>query len=361
MKTIDNELKNAWIRQLRKDWHLANYTYFQDKMYFPIVKIFDSKRLLGQWDGEKQTLSISSFLIKEYPWEYVREVLYHEMVHQYMETILDNVYHKPHGEVFRELCREREIDSRASGDIKSWVEKKRRDLKVGSGNHKIIDKVHKLFSLAQSTNQYEAELAMKKAHELLLKHNLSSLEVETQRNYIHKQIGEVGRKNTMKSKVCSILLKFFFVELLWTFGYDQRNNKEGSVLEIYGTPENVAIAEYVHDYLQNICGLLWVNYKKEQKIFANKHRRTFILGVLNGFYQKLDSKSVKEKSEGLIWKGDAALKKYFKRVNPKTKNLYTSYSKSCDDVYTSGISVGKKLVIHKGIHGKKNERSKLLK
>jgi hypothetical protein len=278
-----------------------------------------------------------------------------------MEEVLGSFSHDPHGEIFRELCHEREIDSRASGDIKSWVEKKKRDLKLGPGNYKTIDKVHKLFSLAQSSNQYEAELAMKKAHELLLKHNLSLIEIETQRNYIHKQIGDVGRKNAIKSKICSILLKFFFVELLWTFGYDQNKNKEGRILEIYGTPENVSIAEYVHDYLQNICDLLWANYKNEKKILANKHRRTFILGVLNGFYQKLDSKSVKEKSEGLIWNGDAALKKYFKRINPKTKKLYACYSKSCDDVYTSGISIGKKLVIHKGIHDQKKEIPKSIK
>jgi hypothetical protein len=74
----------------------------------------------------------------------------------------------------------------------------------------------------------------------------------------------------------------FFVETIWTFGYDQPKNRSGQVLEIYGTPENIEMAEYIYDYLQNISEFLWAEYKRRGKIKGNKHRRTFIYGLLDG-------------------------------------------------------------------------------
>ena len=148
---------------------------------------------------------------------------------------------------------------------------------MSSENHKILDKVHKLLALAQSPNEHEAQNAMTKAHEFLLKHNLSLLDVQTEWNYIYRQIGEVGRRNPIKSIISAIISKFFFVEAIWTFGYDQHKNRSGQVLEIYGTPENVEMAEYVYDYLRNISELLWTEYKRREKIRWKQASKDFYL------------------------------------------------------------------------------------
>ncbi len=361
MKEIDNILKTAWIRQLKVDWKTANYHYFKDSMRLPNIELSYAEKVLGGWKGcNYRRLSISVSLIANYTWEYVQEVLYHEMVHQYVEEILEIQNGLPHGEAFKQVCQQNGIDHTATGDIQSWLGKRNKTSYGNSENYKILDKIHKLLALAKSSNEYEAQNAMAKAHVFLLKHNLSLLDVETRLNYIYKQIGGVGRRNPSKSIISSIISKFFFVEAIWTFGYDQHKDRSGMVLEIYGTPENVELAEYVYDYLQNISELLWKEYKSREKISGNKHRRTFIYGLLDGFYNKLDSRVVEYQSKKLVWKGDPRLKEFYCRRNPRLVRSSSRYSNSCQDAYNSGKSQGNNLVIHKGIRGKGNGEIKLI-
>lgn len=361
MKDIDNTLKTAWVRQLKADWKTANFHYFKDSMRLPSLELSYTEDVLGTWKGGcYRRLSISIILINNYKWEYVQEVLYHEMAHQYVEEVLGIRDGLPHGEAFKRVCRENSIDPMATGNIQSWVEKRNNTSSVSSENHKILDKVHKLLALAQSPNEHEAQNAMAKAHEFLLKHNLSLLDVQTEWNYIYKQIGEVGRRNPVKSIISSIISKFFFVEAIWTFGYDQHENRSGQVLEIYGTPENVEMAEYIYDYLQNIPEFLWAEYKRREKISGNRHRRTFIYGLLDGFYNKLDSRFIENRSKKLVWMGDPRLKEFYRRRNPRIARSSSRYSRSCQDTYDSGMTQGKNLVIHKGIRGKGNGEVKFL-
>ncbi|MFQ5687045.1 MAG: SprT-like domain-containing protein [Candidatus Scalindua sp.] len=349
---IDRVLKTAWIKQLKADWKTANYHYFKDSMRLPNLELSSTERILGKWKGGyHRRLSISTNLISNYTWEYVQEVLYHEMAHQYVGEVLGIREELPHGEAFKRICLKNGIDSTATGDIQSWVEKRKNNSTISSENHKILDKVHKLLALAQSANEHEAQNAMAKAHEFLLKHNLSLLDVQTKWNYIHKQIGEVGRRNPIKTIISAIITRFFFVEAIWTFGYDQHKDWSGQVLEIYGTPENVEMAEYVYDYLQNISELLWIEHKERKKINGNRHRRSFIYGLLDGFYNKLDGRIIEHKSKKLVWKGDPRLKEFYRRRNPKLVRSSSRYTSSSTDAYNSGITRGRSLVIHKGIHG----------
>lgn len=159
---------------------------------------------------------------------------------------------------------------------------------------------------------------MTKAHELLLRHNLSLSDMQTTGNYIHRQIGEIGRTNPIKSIISAMICKFFFVEAVWTFGYDQQRNRSGKILELYGTPENVEMAEYVYHYLQNISELLWEEHKEQKQINGNRHRRTFIYGVLNGFYRKLDSQARENLIKSLVWTGDPRLKDFFTGETPSS-------------------------------------------
>lgn len=360
MFVIDVEIKNAWIRQLKQDWRNANYCYFKNKMKLPNISLLDSKKVLGKWvGGIKRGLSINGFFISRYPWQYVQEVLYHEMAHQYVEEILGITQDLPHGKEFRKICYDNEFDHHATGDIQDWIKKKKKSV-TGSQEHKMLNKVQKLLALAQSKNLHEAESAMSKAQELLLKHNLKLLEFENKRKYISKQIGEVGRKNPVKSLIGSIISKFFFVEALWAFGYDRHKNKGGRILEIYGIPRNIEMAEYVHDYLHHISEKLWRDYKEQKNICGDRHRRTYIYGLLNGFYQKLGATVVRNETKSLVWIGDSQLKEYFHRKNPRIKRTTSCYSRSCREAYNSGLTSGKRLVIHRGITTRNSGRVYLL-
>lgn len=347
---INDKLKTAWIRQLNEDWKMANSLYFKDSMRPPNFELSYSGIALGRWEGGcRRLLSISIVLINTCAWEYVQEVLYHEMAHQYVEEVLGIREELPHGEAFRRVCQEKGIDPTATGDIQTWMEKRKSRFTVSSENHQILDKVHKLLALAQSPNEYEAQNAMTKAHELLLRHNLSLLHTQATWNYIYKQIGGVGRRDPVKSLISSILCKYFFVETIWTFGYDQHRNRRVRVLEIYGTPENIEMAEYVYHYLQNVSELLWTEYKEKNAISGNRHRRTFIYGLLEGFYHKLEGRVLENTSQKLVWKGDTRLHEFYSQKNPRRIRTYSRYSRTCQNAYNSGVFQGEKLIIHKGV------------
>ncbi len=354
LNVFDDKIKNAWIRQLREDWHTANYNFFKNKMRFPQLTLSASEGVLGHWQGGRlRCISMSIPLIQSAPWEYVQEVLYHEMAHQYVEEVLGILDEAPHGPAFKQLCFEHEIDSGARGEVMEWITGRRNKGLVQSQDHKMMDKVNKLLALAESANIHEAESAMSKAHTLLLKHNLSVLDLKNRSHYIHKQIGEVGRRSPAKSILSAILSKFFFVETIWTFGYDAKRDKRGRVLELYGTAENVEIAEYIHDTLRHISEGLWQNYKRQEAIQGNRHRRSFIYGLLNGFHVQLDRRWVENQSKNLVWKGDPALQAFFRKRNPKRVHTASRYSKSSHSAYRSGVAQGLTLVIHKGIQGKR--------
>ncbi|NUO08616.1 MAG: DUF2786 domain-containing protein [Candidatus Brocadia sp.] len=358
---INDKLKTAWIRQLNEDWKTANFLYFKDSMRPPSFELSHSGVALGRWKGScYRRLSISIILINTYAWEYVQEVLYHEMAHQYVEEVLGIREDLPHGEAFRKVCQEKGIDPTATGDMQIWMEKRKNRFTVSSENHQTLEKVHKLLALAQSPNEHEAQNAMTKAHELLLRHNLSLLDTQTKWNYIYKHVGEIGRRDPAKATIGAILCKYFFVEAIWTFGYDQHRNRRGRVLEIYGTPENVDMAEYVYHYLQNVSELLWMEYKEKNKITENRHRRTFVYGLLEGFYHKLEGRVTKGEPGKLVWKGDPRLKEFYRQRNPRRIRTFSRYSRTCQDVYNSGVSQGKKLIIHKAVREGSNGEAKYL-
>ena len=139
MFVIDREIKNAWIRQLKQDWRNANYCYFKNKMNLPTISLLHSKKILGKWvGGMKRDLSISGFFIARYPWQYVQEVLYHEMAHQYVEEILGITQDLPHGKAFRKICYENAFDHRATGDIHEWIKNKKKSV-ADSQEHTMLN------------------------------------------------------------------------------------------------------------------------------------------------------------------------------------------------------------------------------
>ena len=155
-------------------------------MHLPNLEISSAERTLGTWNGGcHRKLSISVNLIKNYRWEHVQDVLYHEMAHQYIDEVLGIRDDVPHGDAFKRICQENGIDPTATGDMQTWLEQRKNRTTLCPENHKLLEKVHKLLALAESPNEHEAQNAMAKAHELLLRHNLSLLDVHTKWNYIH--------------------------------------------------------------------------------------------------------------------------------------------------------------------------------
>ena len=190
---------------------------------------------------------------------------------------------------------------------------------------RMLLKVKKLLALADSPNENEAQAAMGKAHSLLLKHNVDLVELDRERQFGTRCLGEVkGRWASYEYCLTSILNEFFFVLVFAAQSYDVRRNKPGKVLQIYGSLENLNLAEYVYSYLLGLLDFLWVEYRKENHPRTHRERQRYFAGVLTGFYQKLrgQERELRE-TKALVWKGDQRLKMFFRYHNPKTTSLYS--------------------------------------
>ena len=337
------KLQISWALRLQFDFDVFNYQFLSRKLNKPTFKFFENSSQWGYWKGgETREIGINLQLIFDHPWETVLMVLKHEMAHQYVDEVLGGST-DPHGEKFHKVCYQLGIPFHAACNFPV----NQNDNHVDSS---VLRKIKKMFALAESSNENEARTAMVMANNLLLKHNISKAELENKKDYSHKYVGEVlGRTPVEYNIISSILTEYFFVLTIWTFSYDALADKKGSRLEICGSPENVEISEYVYYFLINQLEYLWQKYKKENKINNQKFRKSFVLGVLKGFKEKLQLDRTDCQERGLIWMGDPELNNYYKQLHPKIKLVSGRGHNLYEEATNDGYSKGKSLNLHLGI------------
>ncbi len=338
-----NVLQTQWARRLQFDFGVFNYQYLSNSLTKPTFKFFENETQWGYWKGEEiREIGINLKLIFDHEWESVLLVLRHEMAHQYVDEVLGGGK-VPHGEEFQKACKKLCVPFHAACKF-SFQEN------ASSVESSILRKIKKMFALAGSSNENEARTAMVMANNLLLKHNISIAEVENKKEYVHKFVGEVlSRTPAEYGMICNILSDYFFVLTIWMFSYDAKTDRKGSRLELSGSPENVEIAEYVYFYLINQTENLWQKYKRENNISSQKFRKSFVLGVIMGFKEKLQLDRAISKEKGLIWLGDPELNNYYHELHPKTRSTVSSGLNVYEGAKSAGFSQGKNLNLHLGI------------
>ena len=338
-----NKLQISWALRLQFDFDVFNFQFLSRKLIKPTFKFFENSTQWGYWKGsDTREIGINLQLIFDHPWEVVLTVLKHEMAHQFVDEIMGGSA-DPHGDDFRKVCFKLSIPYHAACNFPVNQSESRVESSV-------LRKIKKMFALAESSNENEARTAMVMANNLLLKHNISKAEIENDKNYSHKFVGEVlGRTPTEFNIISNILTEYFFVLTIWTFSYDALADKKGSRLEICGSPENVEIGEYVYYFLINQLDFLWQKYKVENKISHQKFKKSFVLGVLRGFKEKLQTDRSDSKERGLVWKGDPELDRFYQQLHPKTKSVSSSGHYLYEEASNDGFSKGKNLNLHLGI------------
>jgi len=340
--TLD-DLQTKWAHRLRFDYNFFNYQYLSNRLSMPTFKFFENETQWGYWKGENiKEIGINLKLIFEQEWEVVLLVLKHEMAHQYVDTVLGGSS-VPHGAEFQAACLKLCIPFHAACNF-SFQENSK------SVESSILRKIKKMFALAESSNENEARTAMVMANNLLLKHNISMADINNKKDYVHKFVGDVLSKTPSEFNIiANILTDYFFVLTIWAFSYDAKNDRKGSRLELSGTPENVEIAEYVYFFLVNQAESLWRKYKIENNINSQKFRKSFVLGVIMGFREKLQQDRNSSKERGLIWLGDPQLNNYYHQLHPKTVSTTSSGLRVYEGVKNDGVSEGKNLKLHLGL------------
>ncbi len=337
------ELEAMLLRRLKYEWVQINWALFGDAMRQPVFELIDSTALLGQWRPGQRTIAISRVAACTRPWVETLETLKHEAAHQYVHEIL-GADESPHGPLFRKVCAARGIDGRATQVAQP-------DASDGGRQSRVVVRVRKLLALAESSNRHEAELAASTAQRIMLKYNLDLQQASSSAADDCSQLwlGEpTGRVQAHMRQLAVLLIEHFFVEAIWVPVYRPLEGKRGSVLEICGRPENLAMAEYVHDFVLRSADRLWREHKRASGLRSDRDRRSFLAGAVVGFAQTLGSKQSEARREGLVWVGDAAVQSFFRRRHPRTTSSSRSMSGS-RAAYDHGQSAGRSIVLSRPV------------
>jgi len=335
-------LEAALLRELRTRYDWDNRTRFGGRLVPPVLVLSDATSHLGRWHSATRTLELSRALVLHRPWLEVASVLEHEMAHQFVDEVLRVRGETAHGETFRRVCAERGIDHRAAGapTAASAAE--------GADTDRVIDRIRKLLALAGSPNQHEAEIAMRKAHELMLRHNIEAAATQVERRYEVRHLGDPHRRGTrVESDVVGLLSEFFFVKVIRVPVYLPREGKSGSSYEISGTRANVEMASHVYAFLLATAERLWIANRSDTRVRSGRDRLVYQSGVIGGFRDKLAGERKQLRGTGLVWVGDADLDRFYHARHPRITTRRRMVRTNA--AHAAGREAGRKVVLHKPV------------
>ena len=323
----------------------------RESMRRPLFSLGNMKDKWGYWSGERREICLSRALVLNHSWDSVREILLHEMAHQFADEVLNGDHEAPHGRQFLTACYLLRANPKASGKYRP-LDDQVADESSGSDD-KIMLRVRKLMALAESQNRHEAEAAMAKAYELIAKYNLDLVTQDRDRDFIPVFLGRPALRHCREDySLAHLLEEFYFVHGIWMPAYVLEKGKMGNVLEISGTERNVQLAAYVYDFVRHFIDAQWEAYNRNRRL--NRHRKTdFALGIIDGFRSKLVSKSVEQTgtkgTRALVKVDDPLLADYFAYRYPRIRRTRPKPSRHNPHVVSAGKEIGKKLVVYQGI------------
>jgi len=339
---LDQALRAALLREIARTWRQLNATFFKAALAPPVIRLSDSARLLGRWYAPHRTIELSERMVLTASWGSVLEVLKHEMAHQYVDEVLGATEETAHGPAFRQVCARMGIDAAASGEIAAPTGE-------DGQRSRLLKRIHDLLALAGSSNRHEAQTAAAMAHRLMLKHNIEVAERSGARHYRYAHLGRpTGRVPEHEHILAAILAEHFFVEAIWVPAFRPEDGKRGSVLEICGTRENVAMAEHVHAFLRETAERLWAEHKRAHQVRSNRDRRGYCSGVMEGFRERLAAEKASCRQQGLVWVGDADLRRYHRQRHPYVRHVRLQGSRGAQ-ARSQGREAGRRIVLRRGL------------
>lgn len=216
----------------------------------------------------------------------------------------------------------------------------------------ISDKIKKLLNLAQSSNENEAKAAANMAQRLMVKHNLTSVNLDSC-EYDDSVIAEYARASVESKYVHDLISKFFFVNVV-TVRSVKRNPityqaSRVSEVTLFGTSENIEIAGYTYQFLSNSFKRLWKQYQLETGATASS-KQSYMLGLWRGITSQLkESRQSVEQETGLVVVKDHGIAKYQQSKIGRTQNSSSKVSARDSSATASGTAAGKNLRISRGI------------
>lgn len=235
--------------------------------------------MLGYFDPLFYEIGFHEWLMKANR-DLLLNIIRHELAH-YITFINHGDTVEPHGNEFKAFCLRmgwNEEVQKASMCFDDSISIPQPE------ENNILRKVQKLMALATSSNKHEAEQAMIKSQQFLLKHNIDfkNIEDEDDEKIFLKRIMK-QKKESAKMRSIAKILETFFVNTVY-------NRKNGCIyLEVIGNSTNVEIAEYVANTLQHQLDVLWNQAKKHQPdLKGTIAKNSFFIGVAQGYCNKIN-------------------------------------------------------------------------
>lgn len=346
------ELEAALLRELRDCFDGENHLRFGRRLTPPVFALSDSAARLGQWVRATRRLELSRALVVERPWPEVLTVLQHEMAHQFVDEVLGVRDESAHGETFQRVCAERGIDARAAGAPVAAE---------GAEVDRVLERIRKLLALAGSSNQHEAELAMRKAHELMLRHNVEEAAARGERSFEVRHVGDpLRRASRVEADVVALLSQFFFVKVIRVPVWMVMHGRRGLVFEIIGTRPNVEMACHVYAFLLATAERLWRENRGDRRVQSGRDRLQYQSGVVRGFHEKLAAERTELRGTGLVWVRDARLDAAYRARHPRITTQRRRVRVS--GAHAAGREAGRTVVLHKPVeHGSSGGSPRLLR
>lgn len=310
------------------------------RVRYPLnIVVFERKNFLGQFESSSFLIGVNKLLMYSAKTEVIKNVLRHELAH-YLCFIENEHRVEPHGFEFREICQRFGWNIEISGAAFNVI-KENEKIEGDLPSERVIEKVKKLIALAQSSNSHEAELAMIKANNLILAHNLERLNQEVDEfTYLKRVLS--GKKTTGKTRAIYEILKEFFVYPVFNYGL------EGFYLEVIGKRENVEVADYVANFLDLELEKIW----NAQALKGISQKNSFMAGLAEGFIKKLREEKKGHFPGHFLVKIEEELNQKVGLVYPRLSKKSVSRGFDCEKAKNLGRKEGNNLTIRKGVLGK---------
>lgn len=340
-ETLSAELEAALLRELAELHATESWARFGDRLAAPRFALTDSTTRLGAWIRATRTIELARTLVLDRPWPDVVAVLQHEMAHQFVDEVLGVRDETAHGETFRRVCAERGIDAAAAGAPAAPAG-------AAPVAERALERVRKLLALAGSANRHEAEAAMQRAHELMLRHNLEVAATIEARGFEVRHVGDPRRRTSaVESAILALLADCFFVQVIRIPVYLPREGRRGAVHELSGTRGNLELALHVHAFLLGTADRLWQANRGDARVRGGRDRLSYQAGVIEGFHDKLRGERRVLAGTGLVWRGDAQLDEFYRRRHPRIVTRRSTVR--AGGAHAAGREAGAGVVLHRPV------------
>ncbi|MDE3270165.1 MAG: DUF2786 domain-containing protein [Pseudomonadota bacterium] len=315
----------------------------------PVIRIAPLRSAWGQWSPQPRMITIAQTLITDHPWHAVIEVLKHEMAHQMVSELHGS--DEQHGNLFRSCARQLGMSAwamRANFEINTKIYSSEL-ASLTSSDTPALRKVRKLLALATSNEEHESSLALQKARELTLKHNLKSVGKDDDECVMHVINTKRQRIRSEQLAICGLLTSHFPVYVILGNTYDARAGVAQRTIELYGKPTDLKTAEYVYHYLLNQMRLHWQAVKNRPDYRHNKCQRSYYRGLIAGFDAKLTANKTRPQEHAVIVHLQAQAKCYADQRCPKTQKTNSKAGYRSRQGYADGFTAGEQLELRKGV------------